>query len=124
MKRLVVVLLVAALMAGGYLYYRQTSLLKLAPTRMSTPGLRLEKPPLDTDRLAKVLGEATSSLITSGTNLLNGVTDGQAEPVINKAVEDLQSSVKDLPKEQYEKVKYEFCKDIIVSPSPSAQGTI
>lgn len=70
--------------------------------------------------LLNVLGATTQQIFTQGTAALNEATDGRAEPVINKAVSDLQEKVKDLPEEQYKRVKYEFCKDVVASPSPAS----
>lgn len=113
MKRLLALAILAALIYGGYLYYQSqaTSSTVLRPPTSSQ--INLVETPKSLNQLGSVLGEQVSRIWDSSMGLLNGATDGAAEPVINKAVSDLQSRVKDLPKEQYEKVKYEFCKDVV-----------
>lgn len=91
MRRLFLLLIIVLIATGGYFYYQSS-------------GQHIN---------TAILGTASSQLVESGRTLLNQATGGQAEPVINKAVDDLQSRVKDLPQEQYEKVKYEFCKDML-----------
>lgn len=117
MRRLLFLFLIVAAGILGYSYWRSRA---LAPSRrVVTPQFRVQQPPLDVNNLAKVLGAATSRALEKGQDLLNQVTDGQAEPVINKTLNNLQEEVKSLPQEQYQKVKYEFCKDVLVSPTPS-----
>lgn len=111
MRRLLLLsLLVGTVLIGYYLYRARTA----APSRrVVTPQLNVKTPPFDVGNLAKVLGAATSRALERGEELLNQATDGQAEPLINHTLKNLQQEVKDLPREQYDKVKYEFCKELI-----------
>ena len=115
MKRL---LLVAVLAAAGYFGYRYflTSRPPIATDVISR--LVVKQNSTGVSDLKNILGTSITSLVDKSTDLLNNATDGTAEPVINKAVSDLQDRVKELPAEEYKKVKYEFCKDVIPSPSP------
>ncbi len=63
--------------------------------------------------VTKVLGVSISKTIENGKEFLSEATGGKSDPIINKALENIQKEVKDLPKETVEKVKYEFCKDVI-----------
>lgn len=117
MRRIIAFFVLVGLVALGYYFYTQSQRTSSAPVSR----LKITQAPYQFDSLSKVLGTTTTKVIDTTTNLLNGVTDGQAEPLINKTLENLQNEVKDLPREQYEKVKYEFCKDVVTkyeSPSP------
>lgn len=104
MRRLLAFIIVLVLVGVGYFFYTQIRTGKGVMSANSRPSV---------SQITSVLGATTSDLWQSGLNLLNGATDGAAEPVINKAVSDLQNRIKSLPEEQYQKVKYEFCKDVI-----------
>lgn len=121
MKKLLALVILAAAGYFGYTWY-ETSLNK--PTRGlnydSSMSLNLHPPELKTPGVLNVLGTTTSNIITKTTELLNSATGGAAEPVINQAVSDLQDRIKSLPEKEYQKVKYEFCKDILPSPNPSS----
>jgi hypothetical protein len=114
MKRILVLVSIIAIGFFGYRYYKANKL--TIPTAISS---RIPSTPVrpNTDFLS-VLGTSTSDIVARGTELLNHASGGKAEPIINKAVSDLQDRVKDLPAEEYKKVKYEFCKDVFPSPSP------
>jgi len=120
MKRLIILVFILGLAFLGYQYYRtnyaQSSV--LPPSR-----LKITQSPLQFDSLTNVLGAATNSVVTTGKNLLNQASNGQAEPLINQTLDNLQREVKDLPREQYEKVKYEFCQDVIDNYQSSQENT-
>lgn len=110
MKRLLALVIVLVVGYLGYTWYR-------TQTRVASPAsvaFSLNSKPLS-GNLLNVLGTTTSNLFAQTTALLNSATDGAAEPLINKTVSDLQERIKDLPQEQYDKVKYEFCKDVVSS---------
>ncbi|MFH2019199.1 MAG: hypothetical protein ABII80_01085 [bacterium] len=122
MKRFLVILILAAIAYGGYQYYLQYSL----DNNVTPPQLKIsDKLDIRQSNLSDftdVLGAATSNLLESGKDLLDNITDKDGEPIINKTVDNLTNQIKDLPKEQYDKVKYEFCKDVVVkyeSPAPT-----
>lgn len=115
MKRLPILLVLGAAGYLGYTYYVGRRASDALPLSSDTMVIRQTEKPKE---LMNVLGAATQRIFTQGTAVLNDATDGKAEPIINKAVSDLQEKVKDLPEEQYKKVKYEFCRDVIPSSSP------
>lgn len=114
MKRLLVILILAAIGYLGYQYYLQYSLGR----NVTPPKLNLsDKINIRQSNLgdfANVLGAATSNLFESGKDILDNITDKDGEPIINKTVDNLTNQIRDLPQEQYDKVKYEFCKDIVI----------
>lgn len=114
MQRLLGLILLVALIFGVYYFLTKRTQPQvealLPPSRM-----KITQTPGSFSDILSVLGASTSRIWESSLNSLNNVTDGAAEPVINKAVNDLQERIKELPKEQYEKVKYEFCKDVVNS---------
>lgn len=111
MKLIFSLLLLVALGGAGYYYYLSTQNMPPSLTRLPT-GINVITSG-DAFSNNSVLGEAVSHVLDSGIHTLNNLTDGQAEPVINQTVSDLQERVKELPAAQYKKVKYEFCKDVL-----------
>lgn len=115
MKKLLVVLVLGVLGYIGYQYDRGSALPVPSAVSSRLSASAIHAPTTD---FLNVLGTTTSTLFAKGTDLLNNATAGQAEPVINKVVSDLQDKVKNLPQEEYKKVKAEFCRDVITSPEP------
>lgn len=117
MRRLLTLAIIGLLIATGYYYFSVLNNKDKigAEPQISPTKMKITQVPTSFNDLFAVLGATTSELWESGLSGLNNVTDGKAEPVINKAVSDLQERIKELPKEQYEKVKYEFCKDVVTS---------
>ena len=115
MKRLLTILILAGLSYGGYLFYRQAS---LGNTRLSTPSisqgqLLISQTSDQLGNLAAVLGASISNTFETGKEMLNDVTEGASEPIINQLMTKTQETLKDLPRKEAEKIKYEFCKGII-----------
>lgn len=122
LKKLGPIFLLILAAAAIYAYQNPSILSSLnidIPINLSAPIN--SKPSSNSDKIvftdSKELGSvlsATSEKISQGAkNLYDKVTNEQEEALINKTVENISRQVKDLPKEQVEKVKYEFCKDII-----------
>ncbi|KKU45806.1 MAG: hypothetical protein UX62_C0029G0005 [Microgenomates group bacterium GW2011_GWA2_46_7] len=117
MKGLFILLLLTGLAYFGYTYY-QNSKLSSSPvsTKISIPdNLVITQASNKLGDIASVLGASIQNVLTDGKDILNNATAGQSDPIINKAVENIQNELKDLPQETVEKVKYEFCKDIVTS---------
>lgn len=117
MKGLFILLLLSGLAYFGYTYY-QSSKLSSSPisTGVSIPqNLVITQASDKLGDIASVLGASIQNVLTDGKDILNSATSGQSDPIINKAVENIQNELKDLPQETVEKVKYEFCKDIVTS---------
>lgn len=122
MKRLLVIPILVAIAYGSYHLYLQYSHGRniTPPKLIISDKLNIRQSNLGD--FANVLGVTTSNFLESGKKILDSVTDKDGEPIINKTVDNLTNQIKDLPKEQYDKVKYEFCKDVVVkyeSPAPS-----
>lgn len=127
MKRFFAPLIFLGLIYGGYIYYLQLSSSQPLPP-IQTQGKVIISHASDTlGNLASVLGTSISNLVTNGQDYLSDVTDGTSEPIINQLVTKTQETLKDLPRKEAEKIKYEFCRGIITeyesssSPSPSQQ---
>ena len=114
-KRILLLLVVIVAVWFGWQYYKGSLSQKEGVSTLPdlTGRVIIKQSGGKLGELTDVLGAATSRVFSSGLDLLNGVTGDAAEPVINSAVLDLKERVKSLPAEQYEKVKYEFCKDVI-----------
>lgn len=115
MKRLLILLILSGLAYGGYLYYRQAQLASArTPTPLESQGqLVITQASDNLGNVAAVLGAQIQTVFDGGREALSEATGGQSDPVINKALTNIQNEVKDLPKETVEKVKYEFCKGIV-----------
>lgn len=115
MKGILILLVLAGVVYGGTVYYRQ---LQGNHTQSLTPpksggNLILTQ---TSDRLggfASVLGANISSALESGQTYLAEVSNGASEPIINELVSKTQETLKDLPKKEAEKIKYEFCRGIV-----------
>lgn len=115
MKRLIALILIAGLGYFGYLYYQNSQLsISTSPEGMGQSNLVINQTNGKLSDLANVLGTSIENLYVEGKDLLSEATDGKSDPIINKALENIQNEVKDLPKETVDKVKYEFCKDVVV----------
>lgn len=118
MKRLLIVLIVGGLVYGGWVFY-QNYTAQNTNSSISTvaPGLDLSMTDSSSgwDNVQSVLGASISNVIETGKEWIDEASGGQAEPVINRAINNFQEELKDLPKEQVERIKYDFCKPIVES---------
>lgn len=115
MKFFLVLLLLCGITYGGYVYYRQSS---RGVGSVSTPAeskgnLLLTQSSDKLGNLAAVLGARISTLAENGQTYLSDLTGGASEPIINKLVSQTQETLKDLPKKEADKIKYEFCKGVV-----------
>lgn len=117
MKRLLVIVLLGVAGYFGYQYYLSNQEPDL-PLDFSS-GIEVKQKMTNAKDILNVLGESTSQIFEKGSDLLNDVTGGKSEPIVNKVVNDLKERVKELPEEEYRRVKYEFCKDVLTSPKES-----
>jgi len=114
MKKLIIVTVLSLALGVGYFIYQQSSSLNsLTSSSTLAPKLNISQVPLDVTSLKQVLGEATSTVLDTSNNIINQVTDGDGGPVINEAIETIQKEIQEIPQEQYDKLKYEFCQGII-----------
>lgn len=101
----------ALALAGLYFGYRAYQ--AKSPSTISTlPPISISHSP-DLDKITDVLGASINNVVDSGRSILNSATDGKSDPIINQALINIQNEVKDLPQEAVDKVKYEFCKDVV-----------
>lgn len=115
MKGILILLVLAGLVYGGTVYYRQSQtnrLQSLAPTETGGKLILTQT----SDRLggfAAVLGANITTALENGQTYLADVSNGASEPIINELVSKTQETLKDLPKKEAEKIKYEFCRGVI-----------
>jgi len=115
MKRLLGLILLAGLLYSGYVYYGQIRAGKVANS-ISLDASKSVVITSSTDKLtavANVLGARISSTYVNGKELLNNATNGASEPIINELVNKTTETLKDLPRKEAEKIKYEFCKGVV-----------
>ncbi len=114
MKRLLALVLIAGLSYFGYQFYQNSMIsTDIIPEPQTQGNLVINQATGKLSDIAQVLGMSVEGLYENGKDVLNQVTDGKSDPIINKALENIQNEVKDLPKETVDKVKYEFCKDVV-----------
>lgn len=115
MKFFLVLLLLAGLAFGGYTYYIQST---RGMGNISNPVENIGKLSISNQDnklsdLAAVLGASVRNTILEGQDYLADVTNGASEPIINELVSKTTETLKDLPRKEAEKIKYEFCKGVI-----------
>ena len=114
MKRLLGLILLAGLVYGGYVYYKQqTALTNISSIPQSGSNLVITSSSNKLSDLAGVLGASISNTYENGKALLSDVTSGKSEPIINELVSKTTETLKDLPRKEAEKIKYEFCRGIV-----------
>ena len=114
MKRLLALVLIAGLSYFGYQFYQNSMIsTDIIPEPQTQGNLVINQATGKLSDIAQVLGMSVEGLYENGKDVLNQVTDGKSDPIINKALENIQNEVKNLPKETVDKVKYEFCKDVV-----------
>lgn len=117
MKRIIAIIILAGIAYGGWLFNRQSQ----SPYKLSSPsnnqsinsGITLQNSSQSLSNLEAVLGASITTGIGVVTDLANTVTDGAAEPVINKAISNFQAELKQLPEDQVKKIQYNYCKGIV-----------
>jgi hypothetical protein len=114
MKRLIALLLVAVIGYFGYEYYQQSRTPNFTSALPASNNVVINQASGKLSDLSNVLGASIANLYEGSKEALSEVTDGKSDPIINRALENIQNEVKDLPKETVDKVKYEFCKDVVI----------
>lgn len=114
MKFFLAVLLLSGLTYGGYIYYRQLSTRETSSKPVDTQNnLVISQATSKFDELASVLGASVVNTFENGKEMLNNATNGASEPIINELVSKTTETLRDLPRKEAEKIKYEFCKGVI-----------
>lgn len=126
MRRLLrkpILLLFLALAAGAVYAYQNPDIL----AKLSLDFPQQEEQEVETSQKEKtskvilktkegaknILGSTTRKITQTAQNTIKKLADEQEEALVNQTVENLSRQVKDLPERQVEKVKYEFCQDVI-----------
>lgn len=116
MKRLIGLILLAGLIYGGYVFYNQSKSAKspqIVSSTVSSKQLSISQVSDKLDAYASVLGANVEAAIQNGQEYLSDVTNGKSEPIINELVNKTTETLKDLPRKEAEKIKYEFCKGVV-----------
>jgi len=116
MKRLIGLILLAGLIYGGYVFYLQSRQAKSSNLHNQVQSFKNPAVIKISDSLsdyAKILGANISSVIDNGQTYLSEVTNGQSEPIVNELINKTTETLKDLPRKEAEKIKYEFCKSVV-----------
>lgn len=123
MKRILGLLLLTGLIYGGYVYYRQSSSESSNATLSPQNELVFTQASHKLTDLASVLGASISNTFENGKELLSSATSGKSEPIINELVSKTTDTLKDLPRKEAEKIKYEFCRGVITEYESSKKET-
>jgi len=117
MKRLLGLLLLVGLVYGGYIFYGQythkNTAVALPVAFTSTSSVTMTKSNDKLSELASVLGARVTSTYENGKEFLSNATNGASEPIINELITKTSETLKDLPRREAEKIKYEFCKGVV-----------
>lgn len=114
MKFFLVLLLLSGLTYGGYVYYRQSTTHLNTSRPVENQGkLTIRQASDSLGNLAAVLGAQAQNIFDNGQAILSAATSGASEPIINQLVSKTQETLKDLPQKEAEKIKYQFCKDVV-----------
>lgn len=98
----------------GYFFYQQANSGKsITSSSILTPKLNISTAPLDIASFKQVLGNATSAVLDTSNSIANQIAGEEGGPVINEAIETIQQEISEIPQEQYDKLKYEFCQGVI-----------
>lgn len=115
MKALLSVILLSGLIYGGYIYVKQSQ--SVPVSNLSTPpsggNLVISQASDKLGNLASVLGASIENTYENGKAILSSATNGASEPIINELVTKTTDTLKDLPRKEAEKIKYEFCRGVI-----------
>lgn len=63
--------------------------------------------------IGSVLSSTVENISGIAKNVIDKMTNEQEEALINQTVKNLTTQIKDLPKEQAEKIKYQFCQGVV-----------
>jgi hypothetical protein len=115
MKRLLGFILLAGIVYGGYVYYEQSRAPRINSSNapLSSGSLTISHTSNKLEDLAAVLGDSISNTYENGKELLSSATNGKSEPIINELVTKTSETLKDLPRKEAEKIKYEFCRGVV-----------
>lgn len=115
MKGLLLLIFISGLAYAGYIYYQSShsSLVLANPDSPSESNLIITHASDKLGNTAQVLGASVTNFFDNTQAYLSDVTDGASEPIINQLVTKTQETLKDLPKKEAERIKYEFCRGVI-----------
>ncbi|MFZ2199412.1 MAG: hypothetical protein WAV40_01335 [Microgenomates group bacterium] len=114
MKRLLALILLAGVIYGGYTFYLQTKTKKSdAMIPDFSNKLTINNASDKIGGYASVLGTSIEKLWQNGQEALSNATSGASQPIINELVSKTTDTLKDLPRKEADKIKYEFCKGVV-----------
>lgn len=124
MKRLIGIILLLAIAYGGYTFYQKSnsknSSLVLSQSNAGR-SLNISSASNKLDEVTNVLGASIGDAFQNGQAYLSDVTNGKSEPIINDLVNKTTETLKDLPRKEAEKIKYEFCKGVVTEYENSSK---
>jgi hypothetical protein len=115
MKLLLMVIVLAGIVYGGWVIVDQQSALKTTTDMLNStaPTLSLQDPNASFSSIGNVLGIAISNSAESISSVVNTITGGASEPLINQTIANMQSELAKLPEDQVKKIQYNYCRSIV-----------
>lgn len=113
MKRLIGLILLAGIVYVGYTRYTAPKQAPIMSESHAPQSLYLTTVSDKLGEMSNVLGASISNIVENGRDYVSEVTGGASEPIINQLVAKTQETLKDLPKKEADKIKYEFCKGVV-----------
>jgi len=115
MKRLLALALLVGIAYGGWVWWKSASSPSVSKITNSSslPKLSLQDPNQVLQNLESVLGVSIENGVSTVKNLVDQVASPDQAPIINKAIENFQSELKQLPEDQVKKIQYNYCKGIV-----------
>lgn len=115
MKRFLALILLVGIAYGGWVYYQSSKVPRLSSSKgsLSNPTLSLQNKDQVLSNLESVLGESIENGVGAVQSMVNNLASPEQAPIINKAIENFQSELKQLPEDQMKKIQYNYCKGIV-----------
>lgn len=116
LRKFLPLLLIGAVVGAYYLPQHPELLARIIPQNASSQDQEednSEAVVATTQNIGSVLSSTAQNISNITRNLIDKMTNEQEEALINQTVKNLSTQIKDLPKEQAEKIKYQFCQDVI-----------
>lgn len=118
MRSLLALILILGIAYFGYNFYQRYETAKLssaAPAPLNLTNLTVKNSAIDLENIQKVLGASAENLVTTSKAWLSDATGGASDPIVNRAINNFQTELMQLPAEQVERIKYDFCKPIVTN---------
>lgn len=115
-RKLLPLLLIGAVVGAYYLPQNPELITRIIPQNAESQDQEDENSEVvmtTSENIGSVLSSTVQNISNVTRSIIDKMTDEQEEALINQTVKNLSTQIKDLPREQVEKIKYQFCQDVI-----------